>query len=333
MSTVVSWVTRAKVAWAKRLPITLNEVRDLLWLRDLVKPPRIEPLAWDPPPALEPIDCLVVMAVGAGMAEEALDTLDSIETYLGDVAKRVVIVDDHTTDGTAEALASVRRPDWHVVRNDQPHGLHLLSRSLGTGYKYGLDRWAFRLALRIDVDALVTGPGLMNDALAFSMQHPETGVFGQHTLRSAGGDPDAIEAHVRVLARHDRRLVRAWYHSQRVKARANGWTTGESVFGGGCFFTRPCLVALRKAGVLDVPVHSRPLYVAEDVYFSMCAVAAGFELGHFAAPVGPLAMAWRELPFSPEEITRCGYKLVHSVDKGRWAATAREHFRAQRAGT
>jgi hypothetical protein len=76
----------------------------------------------------------------------------------------------------------------------------------------------------------------------------------------------------------------------------------------------------------------------EDVYFSMVAVAAGFRLGHFAAPEGPLCMDWRGLPMPAAALAASKFKLVHSVDKGpntgvgeNGGRTAREVFREFRA--
>jgi hypothetical protein len=69
----------------------------------------------------------------------------------------------------------------------------------------------------------------------------------------------------------------------------------------------------------------------------MIAVAAGFKLGHFAAPEGPLCMEWRGLPYPAEKLIASKYKLVHSVDKGpntgpveNGGRTAREVFRDSR---
>jgi hypothetical protein len=67
--------------------------------------------------------------------------------------------------------------------------------------------------------------------------------------------------------------------------------------------------------------------IADDVYYTMCAVATGFDRRQFAVPNGPLCLAWKKLPLPAEEIHERGYKLVHSVDQGENASGAREFFR------
>ena len=108
---------------------------------------------------------------------------------------------------------------------------------------------------------------------------------------------------------------------------------GDNVFGGAYFITRECISAIHKLGALKVPWnwHSN---MGEDVYFPMVAVAAGFGLGHFAAPDGPLCLEWCGLPMPAAEGAHSKYKLVHSVDKGKntgpaenGGKTAREVFR------
>jgi hypothetical protein len=94
--------------------------------------------------------------------------------------------------------------------------------------------------------------------------------------------------------------------------------------------------ALDSLQALSVP-HRWHSALMEDVYFSMAAVAAGFGLGHFAAPSGPLCLEWRGLPYPARMLAESPYKVVHSVDKGKntdrdanAGMTAREYFRAVR---
>jgi hypothetical protein len=132
--------------------------------------------------------------------------------------------------------------------------------------------------------------------------------------------------------------IRPSWHKLLSKAENNGYRRGDNVFGGAYFITRDCLVAIEAIGGLNVPYrwHSRMM---EDVYFSMATVAAGFQMGHFAAPSGPLCLEWRGLPYPALEVWKRGYKIVHSVDKGNntrafenGGRTARQVFREIRQG-
>jgi len=95
----------------------------------------------------------------------------------------------------------------------------------------------------------------------------------------------------------------------------NGYEKGDNVFGGAYFLTRSCVQSASELGALDVPWFWHSI-LDEDVYFSMIAVAAGFDLGHFAAPDGPLCLEWRGMPFPAATMALSKFKLVHSVDKG-----------------
>src|SRR5438105_12961809 len=71
----------------------------------------------------------------------------------------------------------------------------------------------------------------------------------------------------------------------------------------------------------------------EDVYFSIATVAAGFEMGHFAFPTGPLCLEQGGLPYPAAQLAASHAKVVHSVDKGpntdpasNDAITARQFF-------
>jgi hypothetical protein len=139
---------------------------------------------------------------------------------------------------------------------------------------------------------------------------------------------------------HWKRLLRRglpWYWKVCIRALRHGWALKENVFGAVCFYTRDCLLELKRRGFLDLPFTTSHELTAEDCYFTMATVASGFRRDHFAAPMAPLALAWRAMPWPAEELHRLGYKAVHSVDKGRnttreenHGLTPREFFRRQR---
>jgi hypothetical protein len=281
----------------------------------------------------------VVIPIGPGQQAEALDTLASIECYCPE-PHSVVVVDDCTQDGTYEALCAKRRPNWHILRNDRRMGYWRLVHSLCSAFRFVLSDTACTLVFRLDVDALLIGSGVMSDATSYMSLNPSVGLFGVYAHDY--NRPRSFAMHESQIKRElswPRKLLGltpSWADSL-VMAEKHGYRRGENVFGGAYFVTRDCLAAMNRIGALDVKFrwNSR---LAEDVYFSMAAAAAGFNLGHFAAPEGPLCLEWRGLPHPANELARAGYKVVHSVDKGQntdresnGGKTAREVFQDLRS--
>jgi glycosyltransferase involved in cell wall biosynthesis len=279
----------------------------------------------------------VVVPIGPGK-ESALDTLLSLELFCPE-PHVVFIVDDHTKDGTYEALVNAKKPHWLIFRNEHPHGIQRLVHSLCFAFKQVITHTECRLILRLDQDALIIKPGLIPEALTYMNNNPAVGLFGVYQVDY--NRPRSFESHRRLFNREAawfRSLIGrrpSWKNYLRI-AESKGYKRGENVFGGAYFVTRGCVDAAMKMGALNIPWqwHSK---MQEDVYFSMIAVAAGFRLGHFAAPDGPLCMEWRGLPYPATVLEKSKYKLIHSVDKGpntgpadNEGRTAREVFRELR---
>jgi hypothetical protein len=197
------------------------------------------------------------------------------------------------------------------------------------------------LVLRLDQDAQLIKQGVITDAYAFVAANPTVGLFGVYERDY--NRPRSFDSHRALIAKEVswlRRVLRiqpSWSSLLRM-AEQNGYRRGDNVFGGAYFLTRACLDAMRQLGALDVG-HSWHSRLMEDVYFSMVTIAAGFDLGHFAAPDGPLCLEWRGLPYPARTLVDSHYKLVHSVDKGQNTSraansgqTAREVFKEVRYG-
>jgi hypothetical protein len=279
----------------------------------------------------------VVMPIGPGI-NEALDTLASVERYCPE-PHTVVLVDDRTEDGTYEALCAQRRANWHVLRNDRPMGYRRLVHTLCLGYRFILSHTECTLALKMDVDALLIGSGVLSDATSYMSVNPSVGLFGVYAHDyNRSRSFDTHESQINKELGWPRKLLglAPQWADLLFMAEKHGYRRGENVFGGAYFVTRECLAAMNREGALDVKFRWKSR-LAEDVYFSMAAVAAGFDLGHFAAPEGPLCLEYRGLPCPANELARDGYKVVHSVDKGKntdresnGGKTAREVFESLR---
>jgi len=292
------------------------------------------------------ITAVVIIPVGNGQIEQTLDTIESVWHYLGDTQPIIVNL-DRDDDGTERALRTASRDRLHVVRNPDPFGIgaptimEFLTHKVAYGFRCAFEAYDAEFLLRMDTDALVTGFGLIDDVLAFMAQNPDVGIFGRHLIN--------VDGTIKSYRMHTRRLNRELSGWRRLRfnapayapiarrALANGWALGENVFGGACFITWLCLEAMYRKGYLSPPRRGWNSKISDDVYLTMCALAAGFDRGQFAVPNGPLCLAWQNLPLPAKEIDARGYKLVHSVDKGENTSreenggmTAREFFRAVR---
>jgi hypothetical protein len=289
---------------------------------------------------------VVLIVVGNGRVPETVDTIESVWHYLG--GEQPIIANlDHEDDGTEAALRKACGARLHFVRNPHPGGIGaeivmpFLTHKSAFGLRCAIEAYDAEVLLKLDTDALVTGYGLIEDALAFMARNPEVGIFGRHLINVDGTIKD-YRMHTRRLNRelsvwNRLRLRGPAYAGIARRALARGWGLGENVFGGACFFTWRCLRAMDGLGYLRPPRQRWNSLIADDVYFTMCAMAAGFDRGQFGVPNGPMCMAWQFLPLPPKEIQSRGYKLVHSVDKGHNTSrednegmTAREFFRAVR---
>lgn len=276
----------------------------------------------------------VVIPVGPGK-EAALDTLESVACYCPE-SHLVVIVDDCTEDGTYEALLANERPNWRILRNGRRLGALRLVQSLCSAYRLVLAESDCSLVLRLDQDALIIKPNVITDAIEYMADNPLAGLFGVYDRDY--NRPRSFGVHQKLITKEQgwwKKLlgIEPSWTPLLKSAESQGYRRGDNVFGGAYFITRPCLEEMKKLGALDVVFnwHSR---LMEDVYFSMATVAAGFKLGHFAAPEGPLCLEWRGLPYPAKALADSHFKVIHSVDKGRntdqeanGGVTAREIFR------
>jgi glycosyltransferase involved in cell wall biosynthesis len=268
--------------------------------------------------------------------DSIIDTLESIECFCKGTS--VVIVDDHSTDGTYEELLRVKQPNWHIIRNERRYGWHRITHTLCRGYLYILKIMQAKLVLRLDQDALIIKEGLLDEACAFAHQHSDIGIFGVY--REDYNRPRSFEYHKRIMD-HELNwirfvLMKPWWHPFLKIAEDKGYHRGENVYGGAYFITKQCLESMQQAGALNIPFRWNSK-LSEDVYFSMVTIAVGYRLGHFAAPEGPLCLESNALPYPAEDLLKSKYKLVHSVDKGlntglaeNNGMTAREVFRQNR---
>ena len=264
------------------------------------------------------IPVLLVVAVGPGELLGLLELLDSARTYLRG-PYRAIVVDD--TGGVATWWALRGYPEVDVLRNWRRRGFQHLLGSLQRAYRHALERYVFQAVLKLDTDALLTGPGFDTDILALVQAHPTTGVFGSQSWRERqdGFWKERLEANLPM------------WGPIMERAERYGYQRGEAVLGGAYVVTHACLAGLAREGFLRI-TPSGPR-IAEDVAFSLFARALGYELLDVSGPSDPFALAYRGLPLPPRTLLAQGKKVVHSVklgaeDLGHRAVFARARRRA-----
>jgi GT2 family glycosyltransferase len=279
----------------------------------------------------------IVLPVGPGNIANTLDTIDSILHY-SDERVALFIVDDHTEDGTFEALSALTDDRIVLLRGERSFGYRGLHATVAIALRAIVAVGGFTLVFRVDWDALITGPGVCEEAATFFERNPHVGICGRHLI-NYDGSSKTFDMHTRSMLervgwppRDDDREIGGigWIANMALK---NGWGLGENVFGGAFFIRTEAVERMLELGFLDY-IDNPDFWVIEDVFLTMCVLATGFDRAHFAMPLAPLALAYGCLPAPAAELYSRGMKVLHSVDKGRFTTaeendgvTPREFFR------
>lgn len=280
-------------------------------------------------PRTRAVRSVVCFLAGPADRDALFDSIDSVVASDGDAAQ--VLVADDSSLVAREAVVREHYPAADVVRNSvstggPPH-LWYLCR---LGIERALERYDFEQWVKMDCDALVTGPDFSTKTLARLADAPQAGMAGCTGVR-ADGAPTDYRVHASILrreVRHDRTLAAAV-----EQATARGWKLGDNVHGGAFVVTRAACEALRREGWLQ---WRRPWYslLNEDVALSLFVAACGFELQSVGGPDGIFCIANKSLILPKEEIADGPWVMTHSVRKGLEGedeATLRAFFRERRS--
>jgi hypothetical protein len=205
-----------------------------------------------------------------------------------------------------------RHPEVDVVRRRWPSsGPPANYPPLTAGIRHALSSYDFDCLVKLDTDALVTGPAPSRAALELFGANPRAGMGGTIRVRADGVRED-YDFDLWVL-RHTER----WSPGARrlmARARAAGYD-GAKVHGGVYVVSRAALEAVARAGYLD---WRSPWWtpLSEDFWLSVAVLAAGFELASLGGPGEPFAVGSKMLPLPKEEVLREGRLAVHSIRRG-----------------
>ncbi len=262
------------------------------------------------------LDLVICVPVGPGEVLGIVDLIESAKCYL-DGRYRFVVVDD---SGSLEVWRAVRKySEVDYLRNWRRRGFRKLPQTIRKCYRYALQNYQFPFILKIDADALITGPGLIHDIKEHVTRHPKAGMLGSYRITS--------ENTTREFSLMGDILKENWIYWKEIieKAQRFGYELGENTQGGAYVITRPCLEDMQRAGYLIAK--PRGTVYVEDVTFSLYSRSLGYELHDFAKVGQPFAIAWRGLPIPKEEVVKQGKKVIHSVKYATEDIQIRDYFR------
>lgn len=276
---------------------------------------------------------LVVMPVGPD--NNGADTIESIFAYC---TSSVVIlaVDDSKSGSTAKFLRTIDRRVVRLPAADFPGIRGGLFCSLADAYHYAALHYTFDVLLRIDTDALITGPRPEDDALQLLQSDPGIGMLGSYRFGYDGTARDFKivaqgifrESSLLGLRNNARRKrLRAWIAS----AQLHGYELGEHCLGAAVYQRPEAIMAMYEHGDLDV-TEFHDSVISEDHLFSLLTIRHGYKLADFATGTLPMGMKWRGLPDSPENLLQRQKKIVHSIKfwQDRSESEIRDYFRSKR---
>jgi hypothetical protein len=259
-----------------------------------------------------------VVPVGPKDAEDAFDTLASMLYYL-DSPRIIVVVDDTGPRTDFARQARELSPDIVVLPAPEHSvgGFGGLWSKIAAGYAWLLERYEPDVVLRLDVDALVIGPGIEVQAAREFSEDPNVGLLGSYRIGPDGGLRDwswparrlDIEVGFRGIPypsrrKHLRELI--------ALARRHGYVNGEHALGGSYIHSLKAADDIHAKGWFNQP-YLATSKLGEDHIMALITVAAGYRIADFGRPADPMALKWRGLPSHPDELIANEKLITHSV--------------------
>jgi glycosyltransferase involved in cell wall biosynthesis len=249
---------------------------------------------------------VVFIPVYHGVVNMLRDLLDSLDAYLG-ASCRVIVVDDHTTDGSAAQLEALllERDGLTVLRNDVNQGWGFgIYKNFARAALHALREEPFDIFLKLDHDSLLIAPKVASSFAAL-LEGREIGLTG-----SVQPEINRWMFDWRVQPAIKREALRNGYLET-----LNGfvWSVQAGVMG----FNRSCLEALAARGWLERFdfVRFGTAGLVEDVMLPILCSACGFRAVN--APFVLSRHGSEALLRTPYTALReVGVSVVHPIKQG-----------------
>ena len=286
----------------------------------------------------------VFVPLGPGEAEvlRAADLLDSLWCHEPGTRWVLVIDDDPSPRDLSVLPRAPRSCEITVLRHPRNGRGDGLMGGLCAANLVAMD-WFERhtsaaFFVKLDTDALVTGS--FADRLGSCLSDPKVGIIGtlgrtcNRDSRERGFYADAAVVLYQALqlvpgavegARGAPRIEQmgafgpeqvgafALVRPHFTRALCNGYVLGEYCQGGGYAVTRAMIERMSLNGYLTFWSVWTDVPCGEDVMMGMYARAVGLRLHDASGAGGVFAVQHRGLPYTPDQILRDGYGIVHSL--------------------
>jgi len=279
--------------------------------------------------------CTLLVVMPVGPDDSGADTIESIFAYC--TSSVIILAIDDSKDAAIRTFLETVDPRVIRLPSAGFRGIRgALFCSIADAYEYALQHYSFDVLLRIDTDALITGPRPEADAIATLLQDPSIGMLGSYRYSYEGKRRNFNivaqgmfrETSLLGLSNSTRRKrLNGWIQS----AKKYGYERGEHCLGAAIYLRPETLHAMHAAGDLHVREFHDSV-ISEDHLFSLLTIRHGYKLADFVTGDLPMGIQWRGLPDSPENLLKRGKKIVHSIKfyKDMPQAEIRAYFKKRR---
>ncbi len=269
----------------------------------------------------ERVKLVVVIPVGPinerYQLDDVLDTISSV-IYYTDSSRKIIIQDNSVDPQVSQTLANVY-PELMIIQSPQNYGLSGgLYKAESMAFLFASAAYEYEVLVRMDIDALMIGHGLADDAARIFREQPTIGELGTYMV-GTNGEISEFSWPSNQLAKEVSRL--GWLQDRErcemlrmlvEKASANGYVLGEHIIGGVAIFNPVLISKLIENGYL-MREELRRSVLQVDHIFSLLVKAVGMELGEYGGPEHPVANRWKGLPAHPETLVSTNKKIIHST--------------------